>query len=419
MILSLDTERLRTLDEVRAFLDGNGPVDFRHRDRGGTYEFVRRTLRRFGYARLGRADKGLLRHYLQKVTGLSRAQVTRLIGQYCRSGDIRDRRRGPTRPFERVYSVADVRLLAAVDNILGGLSGAVTRRVMQRMFAVFGDAHFERLAGLSNSHLYRLRQSTTYRRRRTSVTTTKPSRVAIGERRKPQPDGRPGFLRVDSVHQGDQDGVKGLFLINVVDEVTQYEFVGAVDAISETFLLPVLKGLLEAFPFKIKGFHSDNGSEYINHHVAKMLGKLNVEEFTKSRPRRSGDNGLVESKNASVVRRQLGHAHIASHHAQRVNAFTRDVLSPFLNYHRPCHFPVKTISEDGRTKPRYPYANVTTPYEKLKSLDNAATYLKPGITFAALDDLAGSISDLDAATAVNNARAELFRDLERGAATVA
>ncbi len=188
-----------------------------------------------------------------------------------------------------------------MDETLGGLCGAVTRRMMQRQYELFGDARFERLAGLSNSHLYRLRQSVTYRRRRLTVARTRSTRVSIGERRKPHPAGRPGFLRVDSVHQGDLDGEKGLYEINLVDEVTQYEFVAAVEGISERSLVPALQGSIEAFPFVVQGFHADNGSEYINHKVAALLRKLHVEEFTKSRPRRCNDNALVESKNASVV----------------------------------------------------------------------------------------------------------------------
>ena len=419
MILTLDTERLRTLSEVRAFLDGSHPVDFRLVDRDDAHGFVRRTLVRFRHTTLDKPSKGLLRRFLGKVTGLSRAQLTRLIGQYRATGRIEDRRRGPARPFERRYTAADVRLLAETDEILGGLCGAATRRVMQRQFEVFGDRRFERLAGLSNSHLYRLRGSTSHRRRRTSMVKTRPVRIAIGERRKPHPGGRPGFVRVDSVHQGDLDGEKGIYLINVVDAVTQYEFVGAVEAISEAFLLPVLEALIDAFPFRIIGFHADNGSEYINHRVARLLDKLHVEEFTKSRPRHSNDNALAESKNGTVIRHYLGRAHIPRHHAARVNDFTRNVLSPFLNHHRPCHFPVETVGEDGRVTKRYPYANVATPHEKLKSLDNAARYLKPGVSFAELDALAASVSDLDAAAALNAARTDLFRGIARQGATAA
>ena len=138
-----------------------------------------------------------------------------------------------------------------------------------------------------------------------------------------------------------------------------------------------------------------------------------MEEFTKSRPHRSNDNALVESKNASVVRRHLGHAHIARRHAALVNGFLRDVLAPYLNYHRPCHFPVETTDSKGRTRKSYPFENVTTPYLKLKSLDGAQRYLRPGVTFEQLDSVAVALDDLAAARLVNAARDQLFRDIER------
>ena len=179
-----------------------------------------------------------------------------------------------------------------MDATLGQMAGPATREVMRREFEVYGDGRFARLAHISIGHLYNLRKSTTYLRKRTVLDRTRPTRVAIGARRPPRPDGRPGFVRVDTVHQGDLDGSKGVYLINVVDEVTQFEYVGAVAAISERFLVPVLEGLLDLFPFAILGFHADNGSEYINHRVAALLAKLHA-EFTKSRPRHSNDKSWV------------------------------------------------------------------------------------------------------------------------------
>ncbi len=419
MILQLDIERLRGLDEFRAFMSGSASLDFRFVERRDAYVFVRRFLVRSRYAGLSRSDKGLVRRFLVKVTGFSRSQVTRLISQYRATGRIEDRRRGPKRPFARRYTKADIGLLAEVDETLGGMCGAVTRRLMQRQYAVFGDGRFERLSGLSNSHLYRLRQSTTYRRRRLTVVGTRSSQVRIGERRKPHPAGQPGFLRVDSVHQGDLDGARGLCEINLVDEVTQYEFVAAVEGISERFLVPALEGAIKAFPFVVRGIHADNGSEYINHRVAALLRKLGVAEFTKSRPRRSNDNALVESKNASVVRRYLGHDHISRHHAALVSGFLGDVLAPFLNYHRPCHFPVETIDARGRLRKTYPFDNVTTPYLKLKSIDPAGSSLRPGVTFEQLDREAVALDDLAAAGTVNDGLVKLFREIRRRDATVA
>ena len=419
MILKLETERLSTLDEVRMFVAGSAAVDFAGLDRESTYEFTRRTLARFGYGRLGKADKGLLRRYLTKATGLSRAQVARLIAQHAATGRIVDRRGGaPSKPFARVYTAADARRLAEADELLGQLSGPATRAVMRREFEVFGDARFERLAYISNGHLYNLRKSKTYRRQRTVRTRTRPSAVAIGERRKPRPDGQPGFARVDSVHQGDLDGRKGVYEINLVDEVTQYEFVGAVEAISERFLVPVLEGLLGLFPFAVKGFHADNGSEYVNHRVAALLEKLRI-EFTRSRPRRSNDNALVESKNGSVVRRHLGHAHIPARFAPLVHEFASGTLSPCLNHHHPCQFAAEAVGEDGKVRKVYRDADLATPYEKLKSLPDAARFLKPGVDFETLDAEARAESDLAAYRRVKEERERLFAAIGRAWPAVA
>ena len=182
--------------------------------------------------------------------------------------------------------------------------------------------------------------------------------------------------------------------------MTQWQHVGTVEAISERFLLPVLQALLSAYPFSVHGFHSDNGSEYINHQTANLLNKLHIGQFTKSRPRHSNDNALVEGKNAAVLRKCMGYAHIPKRFAHQVNHFTQNVLSPFLNYHRPCLFPVDHIDPKGRIKKRYPDHDVTTPYEKLKSLPHAARYL-------------------NAAKALNDARDQLFRLIDHQAAASA
>ena len=414
MIVTLQTQRVQTLEQLRRVAEGTEPVDFALAERASAYEFIRRTLVQFDYAGLGKADKGAVKAYLAKMTGLSRAQLTRLMTQHRSTGHIRDRRSaGPSRPFTRRYTAADIRLLAEVDTALGQRCGPATRAVLRRQYAVFGDERFARLAGLSNGHLYNLRASRTYRRRRSVFTKTRARVVAIGERRKPRPDGQPGFLRVDTVHQGDRDGAKGVYYVNTVDEVTQYEHIGCVSAISERFLVPVLEALLSAYPFAIQGFHADNGSEYINHRVAALLNKLHIGQFTKSRARQCNDNALVEGKNGAVIRTYLGYHHIPQRFAGDVNAFTQGVLSPYLNHHRPCLFATEQRDACGRIRRHYRDRDIATPYEKLKSLPEAARWLKPGVTFDSLDAVAYAHSDLDAALAVNAAREELFRALGR------
>ena len=405
--MTLDTYSLRSLDDVRAFLDGNLAVKFSPPAEAHRYLWLEKTLRQFHYEALKRADKGLLQVFMRKVTGYSRAQLTRLIGQWRDRQRIVDRRGPPAQPFTRRYTAADVSLLAALDRRHNQLSGPATKKLAERALKVFGETAYTRLATISVAHLYNLRASAGYQRQRGHHEPTRSRNLAIGERRRPQPNGVPGYLRVDSVHQGDWDGIKGLYVINLVDAVTQFEVVVAVKRISEAFLIPALRQALAAFPFTIHGFHSDNGSEYINHRLAALLEKLRI-EFTKSRARRTNDNALVESKNASVVRKHLGYSHIPSHHADRVTTFLCEQLTPYLNYHRPCFFPEITTDAKGRQRRRYPYRYMNTPYERLKAIPNAVSYLKPGISFNQLDRYARAMTDNQCADQLNQAREKLF-----------
>jgi transposase InsO family protein len=283
----------------------------------------------------------------------------------------------------------------------------VIKKLCERAWQLFGEAAYARLAAISIGHLYNLRKSSQYRQQRHHVEKTRPTRSSIGERRKPQPAGLPGFLRIDTVHQGDWDKQKGVYHINAVDEVTQFQVVCTVEKISEAYLIPALEQLLAAFPFPIRGFHSDNGSEYINGRVAALLGKLLI-EFTKSRARQTNDNALVESKNGAVVRKLFGHAHIPQRWAPLINAFNQEHLNPYLNFHRPCFFPEIRTDPQGKERKIYRYERMMTPYDKLKSLPRAKQYLKPTVTFEILDATAHQLSDNQAADRLQKARQRLF-----------
>ncbi|MBI5138901.1 MAG: transposase family protein [Candidatus Vogelbacteria bacterium] len=280
------------------------------------------------------------------------------------------------------------------------------------MYHIYGDCRFERLANLSVSHLYNLKRSEVFRTKSLTYTKTNPTTVAIGERRKPEPNGIPGFIRIDSVHQGDLEKEKGVYYINLVDEVTQYEVVVSVQKISEQYLVPALLEALNLFPFEIKNFHSDNGSEYINHVVARLLEKLRIHQ-TKSRSRHSNDNALAEGKNGAIIRTVMGYAHIPQKFAFRINQFCRDYLTPFLNFHRPCAFAVDVVDAKGKVVRTYPQSAYQTPWQKLRSLLNIESFLKPGVTLTSLETLAEKQTHLAAATDVETARAQLFKEISR------
>ena len=413
MVIDMNEAKLATLEQVRAFLTGTEAVKFSVRGKDGErYRHIGEVLRRFRYGQLGRADKGLILRYLERTTGYSRQQLTRLVKRWRAGKKLVKAYRTPTHGLVRKFTDADIALLAETDSLHCTLSGPATRHLMRRALEVFGDARYARLATISVGHLYNLRKRSGYVARRQVFTKTRPTGVSIGERRAPAPDNRPGFIRIDSVHQGDQDGLKGVYHINAVDCVTQWELVATCEKISEAFLLPVIRALLDGFPFRILGFHADNGSEYINHQVAKMLDKLCV-EFTKSRPRHSNDNGLAETKNGAVVRKHLGYSHIPQQFAAEVNAFCAEHLNPYVNFHRPCLFAEEIIDKKGKARKRYPLDRVMTPLEKLASLETAADFLKPGVTLGALQAQACSTSDNEAAVRLNEARRRLFLSIQK------
>jgi transposase InsO family protein len=409
MVIQMNDQHLQTLAQLQAFLDGTVAVDF-VLSAEERYGFIGRTVRRFSYRSLKRAHKAVVLRFLERVSGYSRQQLTRLVK---RSGAERapllKRYRGSRTSFSSLYTGADVLLLAHTDSLHGTLSGPATKKLMERALRLFGDRRYERLAAISVAHLYNLRQRSGYQRHRKLWTKTRAVTIPIGTRRAPAPNNRPGYLRLDSVHQGDQDGLKGVYHINAVDCVTQFEAVATCERISEAYLIPVLEEMLASFPFLIRGFHSDNGSEYINRHVAEMLNKLLIEEHTKSRSHHSNDNAQAESKNGSIVRKHLGYSHIPQRFARVVNEFCREHLNPYINFHRPCLFCETITDSKGRQRKRYPYKLMMTPYEKLKSLPTAEQFLKPAITFELLDALARSRTDNQAAERLNEARAKLFR----------
>lgn len=419
MVIDMDETRLQTISQLSAFLAGTLEVQFSIPDSDDRrYAHIVSVAQRFGYARLKRADKGVVLRYLQRTSAYSRSQVSRLLGRVIEGQLLGKRYKAPAHAFAKRFSPADTLLLAQVDLAHATMSGPATVHLLQRALHVYGDARFERLAGLSVSHLYNLRHSKTYQNQRVSFTKTRPVVNPIGVRRAPRPAGRPGFIRIDSVHQGDLDGTKGVYHVNAVDIVTQWEVVATCERISEAYLLPVLQDLMEQFPFEILGFHSDNGSEYINKTVATLLEKMRIEQ-TKSRARHSNDNALAESKNGSVVRKAFGYSHIPQRFAAVINEFCREHLNPYVNLHRPSQFAKEVVDAKGKVRKTYPQELIQTPLNKLSSVSDVDKLLRPGTTIEQLQSKAQAQTDLDAATAMNVARLKLFDSFNRRPKTAA
>src|SRR3989338_1095340 len=410
-IAMIDTG-LNNFKSLGKFLNGVPDITFSATSTKEKYEWIKEVLNRFDFRHLKKSQRGTVREYIRKVTGYSNAQITRLICKYL-SGKLYflDYQR---HSFPRRYSPSDTALLCKTDNIHQRLNGYATQQILIRQYKKYGNPEYKRISQISVAHIYRLRATRVYQTKSLTFKNTQAVKRNIGERRKPNPQGRPGYIRVDTVHQGDlasESGTlneKGVYHINSIDEMTQWEIVAAVEKISEAYLEPILLLTLEQYPFVIIEFHADNGSEYINHTVAKLLNKLLI-KLTKSRSRQTNDNALVESKNGSIIRKHMGYFYISQKYAPALNDFYLKNFNNYLNFHRPSGF--ATIKTDKKGKQKKIYNKYQTPYEALKKIPDAKIYLKPGVTFTKLDTFSMEHSDNEYASIMDKEKTELFEKI--------
>lgn len=408
--MNMNDDTVVSMAQLKELVKLGNSATFIRNNQTEAYQWINTTLGKFRYFRESKKHRGIIKAYISVMTGYSDSQVDRLILQKKQTGRIVKQVR--TQPsFPRVYTPEDVALLVAVDNAEQRRTGGAVKKTFSDMYTVYGDKRFLRLSRISVSHIYNLRETRQYVSQSLIYTKTNPTSAAIGMRMKPTPEGRPGFIRVDSVHQGDLDKKKGVYHINLVDEVTQAEVVVTVEGISEHFLTSALEDALAQFPFMIINFHSDNGSEYINKTVARLLNKLMIEQ-TKSRSRKTNDNALVEGKNASVVRKHFGRAHIPRKYAPLMNEFNRAHLNPYLFFHRQCAFADEEIDAKGKIKKVY--RTYLTPYEKTLSVPNLAQYLRARVTVESLQAQAKAETHLESAEALQLAKRQLFEKINRG-----
>lgn len=407
----MNDENIVSITQLKSFLKEVAVVNFSinnigNKNKQEMYDWVGTVIQKFRYFSLKKKEKVIVIDYIKKITGRSRPQVKKLIKKKKKFGKIK---LSVTKKntFPVLYDTSDISRLIETDNAHYRLSAPATKKILLREYAVFGKISYEKISHISVPHIYNLRKKRQYVSNILFIAKTEATGRNIGDRRKPQPEGKPGYLRVDSVHQGDKDMEKGVYYINMADEVTQWEIIGCVEGISEQFLEPLLLELLERFPFVILNFHSDNGSEYINYVVAKLLKKLLIDQ-TKSRSRRTNDNALVESKNGAVIRKHMGRNYIQKKEARGINAFLRDYMDDYLNFHRPCGFATDYVDTKGKIKKKY--ETYLTPYEKLISLPNFEQYLKPEVSALSLEVISKKQSDNESAQKMQNAKSKLFKN---------
>jgi transposase InsO family protein len=407
MVIMMNDSKLSSIAQVKNFLSESGAIEFKKKFRKEAYSWIEDTLRRFHYVILTKKEKGLIRRYLMKVTGYSKSQLTRQIAQYRKTGEVRIKEYERNK-FKKKYTPQDIQLLAQTARLHDSPNGAALKKTLERMAREYGQEEYLNIAHISVSHIYNLKKKVPYLHSVSFYRKTRKGKGrTIGQRCKPKPQGKPGYLRVDTMHQGDQEGNKGVYHINTVDEITQWEVIGAAEKITDEYLLPLLERIINSYSYRIINFHADNGSEYINQKVAEMLNRLLI-KLTKGRPRHTNDNALVETKNGWVLRKWIGYSYIKQEHAQRINDFYFGFFHEYLNFHRPCAFPIEVMDRKGKIKKKYRYQDYQTPYEKLRSIPDVRKYLKEGIALEMLDKVAQRYTDNEMAEKVQLARDKLF-----------
>lgn len=379
------------------------------------YAWVDQILDRFGYHRKGRKrllkkEKMSVRKYIQTYTNYSRSQITRLIKEKKNTLTLKYGKGKKKHQFAKIYTKEDAELLAEADNAYRRMSGNAMRKTFKDEFELYGKKDYERLAKISHGHFYRLRGTDAYKEKSVTIGRTISVTRSIGIRKKPQPDGKPGYIRADTVHQGDLEGVKGVYHINLVDEVTQWEILFCVESITEGSMAYVVEQALKLFPFIVIGFHSDNGGENINGSVSEVLQKQFIEQ-TKSRSGRCNDNALIECKNGSVVRKHMGRWHLPKFEARKIQAFFRDFFNHFLNFHRMCAYPTLKVSDDGKKKKIYD--EFMTPCQKLLSIPNVEIYLRKDMTVEILKEEMKKHSHIEFAKIMAAAKQKLFAAIKK------
>lgn len=396
-----------SIAQIEKTIQNISGVEFKSLSQEEAYSWIRNLLRKVKYKRLNKRNKGEVLKYLETFTGYSYEWVKELCRAYSQNKLYKkkyERKNG----FVKRYTKEDKAVLYETRKLHNDLSGKAIKKIMEDEYVIFHHEEFLTIKEISVSYLYKLLGRKGERAKSTKFYGTRPVNLALGKRAPLTLDGRPGHINVDTVHQGDKDGEKGIYHINMVDSLTQFEFVGSVGAISERYLKPLLEAMLEQFPFVIVEFHADNGSEYINKIIAGLLNKLNI-ALLKSRPKQTTDNAQVESKNGSIIRKHMGYIHIEKQYAPLVNSFYDAFFNEYLNYHRPCGYATEIMNKKGKVKKVY--NTYLTPYQKLKAIDPDGLSLKQGITYDILDTIQNKMGHNEAAKFVNKEKLKLFKNI--------
>jgi hypothetical protein len=133
------------------------------------------------------------------------------------------------------------------------------------------------------------------------------------------------------------------------------------------------------------------------------------------------NQALVEGKNGSIIRKQMGHWHIPQPQAEKMQSFYKETLNTYLNFHRPCGFlsasrvrqadATETVDNKGKINKKYD--TYLARFEKLRTLAYPEQFLKQGVTLDQLEKIALSYSDTEYAELMQQKKVQFFRSFSK------
>lgn len=393
--------------QIHKVLESSEMIEFNFSSSKERIEWVKQFLDRVRYKQIKtKKDKGVVIEILRNVTHSSERSIFNWLRNYKR-GKLKAKIY-KRHTFAKKYNLEDILLLVEVDEATERISASSLKKLFEREYKVFKKEEFVRLASISRAHINNLRNSPTYKSRALHFERTHSNHAAFLPIGKMDAKGIPGYLRVDVVHSGIHNEMKGLYFINIIDDVLQTEYIYTVPVISERYMVVVLEYLIVSFWTNIIAFHSDGGSEFNNSVVVRLLNELLIKEYNRSRPYHSNDNALIEMKNGYIIRKHFGFGYIPKEYTDKFNIYLDTFFNQYLNFHRSCGYLTGIHkSKKGRTIREYGYYN--TPYELFKQ--KYPTYLKDGLTIAQLDIIAYTLSDYEAAKQMKHQKDLLFKQI--------
>lgn len=334
------------------------------------------------YRRAKKGEKGSILNQFVESTGYDRHYAAWLLRHHGKRVEFKPgvvmegtAKRRPRPGRKRTYGEEVVQALKKLWEMLDYISGKrlapALREVVPRLVAC-GELRVKRslqkqLMAMSPATIDRLlkperEKHTIKSRARTKPGTLLKHQIPI-RTFSDWNDQAPGFLEMDLVgHDGGNAEGDYCFTLDLTDVATGWTELAAVQNKAQTWVFEALQAIGNRLPFTVLGLDSDNGSEFINHHLLDYCKKQQI-TFTRSRPYRKNDNCYVEQKNWSVVRRYVGYARYDTPTSLQLLNELYLVLRDYVNFFLPS-MKLKEKTRDG-AKVIKRYHAAKTPYQRI------------------------------------------------------